>query len=184
GAANPSRRRFLAGLVASPLVLQACGPNSSGADDVTEAGSTTASAFPVTVKHKYGETTVEKEPRAITCVGLTEQDALLALGTAPVGTTEWFGEKPGAIWPWAKEAFEKTEAELPTVVGDATKVNFERIASTKPDLILALYSGITKADYDRLKTIAPTVAQPKKYVDYGIPWEELTRTVGRVVGKA
>jgi iron complex transport system substrate-binding protein len=28
------------------------------------------------------------------------------------------------------------------------------------------------------------VAQPAAYVDYGIPWQELTRTVGQVVGQA
>jgi iron complex transport system substrate-binding protein len=35
-----------------------------------------------------------------------------------------------------------------------------------------------------LAQIAPTVAQPGSYVDYGISWQELTRTVGKVVGKA
>ncbi|MEZ4730963.1 MAG: hypothetical protein R3E79_27910 [Caldilineaceae bacterium] len=31
--------------------------------------------------------------------------------------------------------------------------------------------------------IAPTVAQPEAYVDYGIPWQELTVTVGKRWGK-
>ncbi len=37
-------------------------------------------------------------------MGLVEQDALLALGIAPVATTAWFGDAPGAIFPWATEA--------------------------------------------------------------------------------
>ena len=49
-------------------------------------------------------------------VGLTDQDPVLALGVTPVGTTEWFGEEPGAIFPWARDY---VEGETPEVVGDA-----------------------------------------------------------------
>ncbi len=38
--------------------------------------------------------------------------------------------------------------------------------------------------YKLLAQIAPTVAQPGDVVDYGIPWQDLTRTVGKVVGKS
>lgn len=40
----------------------------------------------------------------------------------------------------------------------------------------------SKSD-DLLTQIAPTVAQPGDYVDYGIPWQELTLTVGKAVGQ-
>ena len=143
--------------------------------------ATAEPAFPVTLVHKYGSTEIPAAPTRIVTVGLTEQDALLGLGITPVGTTEWFGEHPGALWPWAQE---KLTGEPPAVVGDAEGPNFEAIAALKPDLILALYSGITQEQYDLLSQIAPTVAQPEAYVDYGVPWQELTRTVGRAVGKA
>ena len=55
------------------------------------------------IEHKFGSTMIEKVPERIALVGLTEQDALLALGVKPVATTEWFGGYPGSIWPWAKE---------------------------------------------------------------------------------
>ncbi|HYF66258.1 MAG TPA: ABC transporter substrate-binding protein, partial [Herpetosiphonaceae bacterium] len=139
-----------------------------------------AGAFPVTVKHKYGSTTVETKPERIVTVGLTDHDALLALGIAPVGVTEWFGGYPYATWEWAKD--ELGDAK-PEIVGDGSGANFEKIAALKPDLILALYSGLTQENYDLLSKIAPTVAQPGEYVDYGIPWQELTRTVGTVVGQ-
>src|SRR5262249_40184497 len=38
--------------------------------------------------------------------------------------------------------------------------------------------------YTKLSQIAPTVAQPGEYADYGVPWQEATRTIGRIVGKA
>jgi iron complex transport system substrate-binding protein len=144
-----------------------------------------AAAQPVTIEHKYGSTEVPTTPERIVTVGLVEHDALLALGIVPVGTTEWIdGNQPGALWPWAKERLDELGGELPAVVGDTTAVNLERILALEPDLILALYSGISQADYEQLSRIAPTVAQPAQYVDYGVPWQELTRTVGRAVGRA
>ena len=52
-------------------------------------------AYPLTIEHKHGSTTIDKAPERIVTVGLLEQDPLLALGVTPVGTTEWFGEHPG-----------------------------------------------------------------------------------------
>ncbi len=142
-----------------------------------------ASAQPVTIEHKYGSTTIEVTPERVVTVGLTEQDALLALGVVPVGTTEWFGEYPGALWPWAQAKLEELGGETPQVVGGAGAVNLEAVLALEPDLILALYSGITAEEYAQLSQIAPTIAQPAGYVDYGVPWQELTRTVGQAVGK-
>ena len=165
----------------APAAAPTAVPTEPAAAPTEPAAAPEADAFPVTIAHKYGSTTIEAPPERIVTVGLTEQDALLALGITPVGTTEWFGGYPGAIWPWAQD---KLSGEAPVVVGDASAVNFEQIAALKPDLILALYSGLTKEQYDLLSQIAPTVAQPAEYVDYGIPWQELTRTVGLAVGKA
>jgi iron complex transport system substrate-binding protein len=138
------------------------------------------SAFPVTIEHKYGKTEIAGQPERIVTVGLTDHDALLALGVVPAGTTEWFGKHPSAVWPWAQD---KLGGAKPELVGDASAISFEKIAALKPDLILALYSGLSEEHFKTLSQIAPTVAQPASYVDYGIPWQELTRTVGRAVGQ-
>lgn len=143
-----------------------------------------ASAQPVTIEHKYGSATIPETPERVVTVGLVEQDALLALGVVPVGTTEWYGEQPGALWPWARAELDELGGELPTVVGASGATNFEAVLALEPDLILALYSGITQEEYAQLSAIAPTVAQPEGYVDYGVPWQELTRTVGQAVGRA
>jgi iron complex transport system substrate-binding protein len=157
---------------AAPVAAQA---SPSASDGTGDAG------FPLTIAHKYGETTIETVPERIVSVGLLEQDPLLALGVAPVGVTEWFGEYPSAAWPWAQPLLGDA---APEVVGDATAVDPERIQALDPDVILALYSGLTQEQYETLSGIAPTIAQPAAYVDYGIPWQELTRTVGAIVGKA
>lgn len=169
------------------LFVTACVPIAPAAApiDATSAASATANdaTFPVTIAHKYGSTTITKKPERVVTVGLTEQDALLALGIVPVGTSEWFGGYPGAIWPWAQDELEALGGTIPEAVGGES-INMEKIAALQPDLILALYSGLKQEEYDLLSQIAPTVAQPADYVDYGIPWQELTLTVGKAVGKA
>lgn len=143
-----------------------------------------AFAQPVTIEHKYGSATIPETPERVVTVGFVEQDALLALGVVPVGTTEWYGEQPGALWPWAQAKLGELGGALPTVIGGSGGVNFEAVLALEPDLILALYSGITQEEYAQLSQIAPTVAQPTGYVDFGVPWQELTRTVGRAVGRS
>ena len=146
----------------------------------SESSAGTDAAFPITIEHHYGTTEIKQPPARVVTVGLTDHDAFLALGVVPVGTTEWFGEHPSAIWPWATDKLGDAKPEL---VGDAETINFERIAALKPDVITALYSGVTQEQYDLLAQIAPTVAQPADKVDYGIAWDELTRTVGRIAGQ-
>jgi iron complex transport system substrate-binding protein len=165
-------------------LLAACGPNNAN-DTPAPGGASSvpaAAAFPVSIDNKFGTTTIKAEPKRIVTVGLVEQDALLALGVVPVGTSEWFGEKPGAIWPWAEAAL--GSAPKPQVLTSTDGIQFEKVAALRPDLILALYSGLTAQDYATLSKIAPTVAQPKGSVDYGIGWQDLTRTVGKSVGRA
>jgi iron complex transport system substrate-binding protein len=168
-------------VAASLLLLTACGSGSDTQTAAPQSGSDSG-AFPVTVAHKFGSTTVKAEPKRIVLVGLTEQDSLLALGIVPVATTDWLKKYDGAINPWAKDKL--NGAPLPTVLTDASGPEFEKIASLRPDLIIGLYSGLTQEFYDKLSKIAPTVAQPKEYSDYGIPWQETTRTVGKLVGKS
>lgn len=180
------QRTRLTAVAASALLMfsvAACG--SGDGDSEGTAGNSPAGkgAFPVTLAHKYGSTTVKSEPRRVVTVGLSDQDAVLALGTVPVGTTEWLGGYPGAVGPWAEDALGGGKA--PTVLKDTgTGPQVEKIASLRPDLILALYSGLTKDQYRSLSKIAPVVAQPKDAPDYGISWQDQTKTVGSALGKA
>ena len=167
------------------LLLAGCAPVAAPtAIPVTESTGVDAAetAFPVTIEHKYGSTTLTAAPTRIVTVGLTDHDALIALGIVPVGTTEWFNEYPGALWPWAADNL--NGADLPTVLGSSDAINFEGITALQPDLILALFAGVSADDYALLSQIAPTIVQPEGYVDYGMPWQEMTRVIGKAVGKA
>lgn len=157
---------------------------TAGSVPVAAHVTTAPDAFPVTIEHKFGETTIEAEPARIVTVGLVEQDILLALGVAPVATTEWFGQQPGAIFPWALDELAAIGAPIPENVGNAEEVNFEAVAAQDPDLIVAIYAGLSEGDYDRLSDIAPTIAQPAEYVDWGAPWDVSTRTIGQALGQS
>lgn len=166
-----SRRRLLLGGL-SVAALTACAAPAAPAPPAPAAS----------IRHRFGTTDLPADPQRVVCVGLVEQDALLALGVVPVGTTEWFGGHPGAVHPWASAAL--GAAAPPEVLPIADGIPFEQVAALDPDLILGVYSGLVQEDYDRLSRIAPTVAQPADSVDYGVPWQELTRTVGVAVGRA
>ena len=150
-------------------------------DTAADAPSTSvdASAFPVTIEHKYGETTIDAEPQKIVSIGFGEHDGLLALGVTPIAVRDWYGEQPDATWPWAQDELgDATPEVLPS-----TELNFEQIAALQPDLIMGIASGMTDADYAKLSAIAPTVAQPGDYIDYGTPWDVSLEMAGRAVGK-
>ncbi len=160
--------------------VTACGSDGSATTSGTVSPtSVTADAFPVTIEHKYGSITIEKEPQRVVSIGFADQDWLLALGVTPIAIREWYGEQPYATWPWAQD--ELGDAQ-PTVLPSA-ELNFEQIAALQPDLIVGLSSGITETEYATLSEIAPTLAQPGDYVDYGTPWDVTTELIGRAVGK-
>jgi iron complex transport system substrate-binding protein len=175
-------------LVALAVSIAACGSDeesgSSGSypTSAQTAGGPDQGAFPVTIEHKYGATTIKSEPKRVVVAGLREQDSLLALGVVPVATTEWFGKHPGAIFPWATAKL--GDAKVPTVLSNADGLEIEKIAAQRPDLILAVYSGMTKKEYTALSQIAPVVAQPKGEVDYGSSWQEETTISGKAVGRS
>ena len=176
----------LALFAALVLMLAGCGSSDDGGSSGSDAGSASSAgadpgAFPVTISHKFGSTTIESEPKRVVVAGFREQDALLALGVVPVATTEWYGEHPGAIFPWAKD--ELGSAKLPTVLSSTDGYEIEKIAAQRPDAIIAVYSGLTKKDYDSLSKIAPVIAQPEGQVDYGSSWQEETLLTGQVVGR-
>ncbi|SDK40024.1 iron complex transport system substrate-binding protein [Actinopolyspora mzabensis] len=168
-----SRRGLLGG--AGLLLLTACAPGNGGGSGTGGSGS---GAFPVSIEHKHGTTEITERPERVVTVGMTDQDTVLALGTAPVATREWFGGKDGALWPWAREKL--GDREVPEVLA-RQELEFERIAALEPDVIIGLNSGLTKQQYDKLSAIAPTVAQPGEYADYGVPWQDMTRTVGKIL---
>jgi iron complex transport system substrate-binding protein len=163
------------------VALAGCGDaDDDRAATQSSTQPTASAAFPVTVAHKYGATTVESEPKRIVVVGLTEQDVVLQLGFTPVATTEWYGKQPYAVWPWAQKALGDAK---PEVLSTSDGFEFERIAALHPDLIIGTNSGMKRADYDKLSALAPTIAPPKGEGAYFSPWDIQTQMIADALGR-
>lgn len=179
------KRTLAAPLAAATLVaaaLTGCSTGSTSADTAAEPTATTtadADAFPVTIEHALGETTIESEPTRVATLGWTDHDHALALGVVPVGATKitWGGNEAGST-DWFDAAVEEAGAEAPVRYDDADGAPIDEVAELAPDLILATNSGITEAEYAKLSKIAPVVAYPEA------PWTTNWQTSLEMVGKA
>jgi iron complex transport system substrate-binding protein len=75
------------------------------------------------------------------------------------------------VLPWVADKLKELGADTPTLFDEDDGIDFEAVANTEPDVILAAYSGLTQEDYDTLTEIAPTIAYPE--VAWGTPWREM-----------
>lgn len=188
------RRRAARGQAMSPrwtaavailalLAAAACG-SGEGADHTQPATSTggEAAAFPRTIRHAFGETVIPQEPRRVVAWGWGSADAAIAVGVVPVAIPfQAYGGDAEGVLPWIRERLRADGAQLPKVLPDAKEPPFEAIAAARPDLILAVYSGITGDDYKLLSGIAPTVAYPDK--PWATPWRDTVKIVGSALGR-
>lgn len=158
-------------------VLAACGAGASPQEPASPSGGD--GAFPVTVQHKYGSTEVPAAPQRVVSLGYTDQDALLALGVVPVAIREFTGEQPSATWPWARDRLNGAQPQVIPLAGPST----ESLAALQPDLIVGISAGLTQAQYDEYSRIAPVIAAPAGFADYGVPWQDATKLTGQAVGK-
>ncbi|WP_336923101.1 ABC transporter substrate-binding protein [Aquipuribacter sp. SD81] len=165
---------------------------TAAVDDATDAASdvatdaagddATAGGFPVTITHAFGETTIEEAPERVVTWGWGSTDAAIALGTVPVAIPlASYGGNEDGVLPWVAEALEAQGAETPTLIPDADGIPFEQVAAAQPDLILAVYSGITEEEYATLSEIAPVVAYPDQA--WSTPWRDVVTTVGEALGR-
>jgi iron complex transport system substrate-binding protein len=156
-------------------------PNPVANTDVTTPDAS-AEAFPITVEHKFGTTIITEAPERVVSIGFSDQDPLLALGVVPVAVRYWYGDETNAIFPWAQD---EANGANPVVLNmDFGALNYEAILALEPDLISAVYSGITQEEYELLSQIAPTIAQSDEFTDFGMPWQETTRLLGAALGKS
>ena len=168
------------------VALTGCSTGSTASSDTAaEPTATTtadADAFPVTIEHALGETTIESEPTRVATLGWTDHDHALALGVVPVGATKisWGGNEAGST-DWFDAAVEEAGAEAPVRYDDADGAPIDEVAELAPDLILATNSGITEAEYAQLSKIAPVVAYPEN--PWTTDWQTSLEMVGEALGR-
>ncbi len=168
-----SRRGFLrAGAAAGLLALAA--PPACSADTHAPGGAAGGS---VTITHVFGETTVPAPPKRVVSAGFTDQDDLLAVGVVPIAITNWFGDQPFGVWPWARP---KLGYAKPVVLNLDNGIQVQQIAALKPDLIVATDAGVDQDTYQKLSAIAPTLPQSDGYPFFE-PWKDQATAIGTAV---
>jgi iron complex transport system substrate-binding protein len=169
-----NRRGFLrAGAAAGLLVVAAPAACSSQ----KAQPSSTGGGGPLTLTHAFGETTIAEPPKRVVSAGFTGGDDLLALGIVPVAVTNWFGDQPFGVWPWAQP---KLGAAKPVVLNLDNGIEVQKIAGLKPDLIVATDAGLDQDTYQKLAAIAPTLAQSDGDA-YFEPWKDQAKAIGQAV---
>ncbi|WP_217143293.1 iron-siderophore ABC transporter substrate-binding protein [Streptomyces sp. AC627_RSS907] len=188
-------RRLAAALSAAALgvgLLAGCGSDSSDSSDKASDGTSSAEsgAFPVTVEHAFGTTKVTEAPKRVVSVGYTDDQTVLAFGIKPVGMVDQYPNPAGRTpdvntqWPWVKEKWGDTRPEVIMKNGDSGP-NYEKIAALRPDLIIAVYSEIDQAAYDKLSRIAPTVGRTKGEKEpFSAPWQDNALHIAKALGRA
>ncbi|WP_408898083.1 iron-siderophore ABC transporter substrate-binding protein [Nocardioides sp. R1-1] len=158
---NP--KKLLASLGALTLAagLAACGTEDGDKADRASAGGSGAWT-PVTVEHAFGSTVIEEKPERVATIDFANQEVPLALGIVPVGMSEmtWGDDDGDGVQQWTEDRLEELGAETPVLFDESDGYDFEAIAETEPDVILAGYSGMSEDDYNTLSEIAPVVAYP------------------------
>lgn len=168
--------RSVAAVAVLLLALAGCGSDAPAGQE----GGGAQGAFPVTLNHAFGRTTVPAEPKRVVAVGYNEADFVLSLGVVPVGSREFSGGFDWQNRPWAQQALAGQRSE-PL---NGTTVPIEQVAQLQPDLILGVYSFMDKPTYDALSKIAPTVAQPTPDGTDSATWQEQTTITGQALGRS
>jgi iron complex transport system substrate-binding protein len=157
------------------LSLMLGAANGASAEEVT---------YPITIKHAYGETVITKKPVRVATVNFANQEVPLALGVVPVGFARaTFGDddKDGVL-PWVAARLKELGAETPVLFNEGDGLDFEAVAATQPDVILASHSGFSRKDYETLSQIAPVVAFPE--APWSTEWRDMIRLNSAAMGMA
>lgn len=131
--------------------------------------------YPIVIKHALGTTTIARKPERVATVAWANHEVPLALGIVPVGfAAANFGDDDGdGLLPWVAKRLAELGADKPVLFDEGDGIDFEAVAATNPDVILASYSGLSQSDYDKLSQIAPVVAYPES--PWATDWREMIR---------
>ncbi|WP_371836156.1 iron-siderophore ABC transporter substrate-binding protein [Ochrobactrum sp. Q0168] len=148
------------------------------------ASADESQTYPIVIKHAFGTTTIPEKPKRIATVAWANHEVPLALGVVPVGfAAANFGDDNGdGMLPWVEKRLKELGAEKPVLFDEGDGIDFEAVAETKPDVILASYSGLSQSDYDTLSQIAPVVAYPE--APWSTDWRDMIRLNSAGMGMA
>lgn len=157
---------FQKSLAACVALLAACS---------LSAAPVAAQQYPLEIEHALGTAVLAEKPERVATVAWANHEVPLALGVVPVGfAAANFGDDNGnGLLPWVEAKLEELDATPPALFDEGDGIDFEAVAASQPDVILAAYSGLSQADYDTLSQIAPVVAYTEG--PWATDWREMIR---------
>ncbi|WP_027008336.1 iron-siderophore ABC transporter substrate-binding protein [Conexibacter woesei] len=181
-ASRSTRRQLLISAAgAAALTAVGCGSSNDDKNSGTTAGAAGAAGgqYPLKVTDAFGTVAIDSAPKRIVTYGYTDADPMLALGAVPVGLLQWIPQWKRGVGVWAEPALKGATPELYA----GSEIDFEGVAKSRPDLILAVTYSFRKSDYEKLSKIAPVVTTPAGYPDWGTPWQVATKQLGAALGR-
>ena len=137
--------RPLALVVAATAVvsLAACATDPGTSPDGTDIPRAADGAFPVTIEHAYGETTIEEQPLRVATVAWSNQEVPLALGIVPVGMAamSWGDDDGDGVLPWVEARLEELGAETPVLFDETEDVSRAFMVRGLPTTVLIDQDG-------------------------------------------
>jgi iron complex transport system substrate-binding protein len=170
-------------MLACALLITGCSSAAEKNQDKSNVVESASVTYPIAVKHAFGETVIEKEPKNVVAISWSNQDTALALGVVPAGVSKAnYGKTDeNGLLPWTGKKYKELGVDKPVVFDDVDGLDYEAISNSNPDVILAAYSGLTKEEYDLLSKIAPVVAYPK--LAWQTYWRDQITTNATAMGK-
>ncbi len=159
-------------VLTAALAATACGSDAEPGTQPSGSGAPADAAFPVTVTHAFGETTIPSAPSRIVALGKNDAEAAISLGVPPVATSSGLD-----VYPWLQDELDKVGS---TALADETGAPLEQITGLAPDLIIAM-DVVDAAEYEALAAIAPTLTYQKDRFSYS--WQEFTRYIAKALGR-
>jgi iron complex transport system substrate-binding protein len=134
-------------------------PASAGTSDLLPAPEGTTQ-YPLTLTSWAGDTVLPERPERVAVIGFsTNFDVVEVLDVTPVyAITE---ESP---WAWRDAAWLES-IEYTDTATRRDETNFEAIAATNPDVIVALNYVWDEADFEKLAAIAPVIEYEEQQGD-------------------
>jgi iron complex transport system substrate-binding protein len=164
--------RFISLIFTLIFLLAACGSTEEASKSSgSEGEKTEEKAKEVTITHKYGEVTIEKNPDKVVVFDFGVLDALDTLGVE-------IAALPQAIVPKTLEKYAGSEY---TNVGSLKEPDFEALHELQPDVIFI--SSRQAELYDQFAEIAPTVFVEVDYANYMSSLEKNFKLLAEVFEK-
>lgn len=121
----------------------------------------------------------------VASIGFGDVDTLLSLGIQPVAVAPWSKDATDVVGEWSKPLLKSKPQQISGNGSELSSEAIEKIAASRPDVIVAVNTGYDDATYKKLEAITKKVIKrPAGYEPWTVPWKEQVKAIAIGVDKA